>query len=104
MQYQLVIQMELMQHILRTTGQKGTSRRIIQKSGAWEAIPHPCTIDRTREAFSKTDPEELSKERKRMSDHRKRFRTHTRSAKQSQKLLDQLLEQWKQLAPQNDPV
>jgi len=95
---------ELMQHILRTTGQKGATRRIIQRSGAWEAIPHPSTIEQTTKAFSKTDAEDLKEERKRISNHRKRFKTHTRSAKQSQKLLDQLLEQWMQLAQQNGPV
>jgi len=89
---------KLIQHILRTTGQKGATRRIIQRSGAWEAIPHPGTFEQTVEALSKTDPEELQKERKRICNHRKRFRTHTRSATQSQKQLEQLLAQWKELS------
>lgn len=95
---------KLTQHILRTTGQKGATRRIIQRSGAWEAIPHPCTVEQTVEAFSKTDPEKLQEERKRISDHRKRFKTHTRSAKQSQKHLDQLQKQWMHLIQENGAV
>lgn len=89
---------KLMQHIFRTTGQKGATRRIIQRSGAWETIPHPGTFEQTVEALSKTDPEELQEERKRICNHRKRFRTHTRSATQSQKQLEKLVAQWKELS------
>jgi len=42
-------------------------------------------------------PEELQKERKRICNRQKRFRTHTRSATQSQKQLEQLVAQWKEL-------
>ncbi len=87
----------IIQHALKTTGQKGETRRIILRSGAWEAIPHLDTIEQTVEAFSGVAPEELQKERERVSTHRKRFRTHTRSVKQSQKQLEHLQKQWAQL-------
>jgi hypothetical protein len=88
----------IMRQVLRTTGQKGATRRIILRSGAWEAIPHPGTLEQTVEAFSSVDPDELQHERTRVCQHRKRFRTHTRSVKQSQKQLEQLKKQWGQLA------
>ena len=95
---------KIIQHMLRTTGQQGGTRRIILRSGAWEAIPHPETIEQTIEAFSEVAPEELHQERERVSKHRKRFRTHTRSAKQSQKQLEHLQKQWAQLAHKNGPL
>ncbi len=61
-------------------------------------IPHPGTLEQTVEAFSCVDPDELHHERTRVCNHRKRFRTHTRSVKQSQKQLKQLKKQWAQLA------
>lgn len=88
----------LTQRLLRTTGQKGATRRILLRSGAWEAIPPPDTFEETLEAFGSVDPEALQQERQRIKTHRKRFTSHTRSAKQSQKQLEQLKEQWEQLA------
>jgi hypothetical protein len=88
----------IIRQVLRTTGQKGATRRIILRSGAWEVIPHPGTLEQTVEAFSSVDPDELQHERTRVCNHRKRFRTHTRSVKQSQKQLKQLKKQWGQLA------
>jgi hypothetical protein len=88
----------IMCQLLKTTGQKGAVRRMIQRSGAWEAIPRPDTLSQTIEDLAKVDPEDLRKERKRVRNHRNRFKTHTRSAKQSQKQLDKLREQWCKLA------
>jgi tRNA-dihydrouridine synthase len=88
----------IIRHVLKTTGQKGETRRIILRSGAWEAIPHPTTIEQTIEALSDVAPEELQRERERVRTHRKRFKTHTRSVKQSQKQLKELQKQWAQLA------
>jgi hypothetical protein len=90
----------IIQQVSRTTGQKGATRRFILRSGAWEVIPHPRTLEQTVEAFSSVDPDELQHERTRLSNHRKRFKTHTRSVKQSQKHLEQLKKQWGQLAAQ----
>lgn len=94
----------IIRQVLRTTGQKGATRRFILRSGAWEVIPHPGTLEQTVEALSSVDPEELQHERKRVCNHRKRFRTHTRSVKQSQKHLEQLKKQWKQLADKEGAV
>ena len=88
----------IIRQMLRTTGQKGATRRLIQRSGAWEVIPHPGTLEQTVEVLSQVDPDELQQERKRVCNHRKRFRPHTRSVKQSQKQLEQLKKQWGQLA------
>jgi hypothetical protein len=94
----------LIRQVLRTTGQKGATRRIILRSGAWEVIPHPGTLEQTVEALSSVDPDELQHERTRVCNHRKRFRTHTRSVKQSQKQLEQLKKQWGQLAHREGAV
>jgi hypothetical protein len=94
----------IIRQVLRTTGQKGATRRLILRSGAWEVIPHPGTLEQTVEALSSVDPDELQQERTRVCTHRKRFRTHTRSVKQSQKHLKQLKEQWGQLAHREGAV
>jgi hypothetical protein len=88
----------MIQHVARTTGQKGATRRFILRAGVWEAIPRPDTFEQTVEAFSAVDPDELHHERMRVDNHRKRFRTHTRSVKQAQKHLEQLKKRWGQLA------
>lgn len=88
----------IMSRLLKTTGQKGTVRRMIQRSGAWEAIPHPDMLSQTIESLANIAPEDLQQERERMRNHRNRFKTHTRSAKQSRKQLDKLRERWCKLA------
>lgn len=94
----------LNQHLLRTTGQKGATRRIIQRSGAWELIPQPVSLTETIEAISTVDNNEFKKERTRVRSHRKRFQFHTRSVKQAQKQLQKLKERWFQLPPDKLPV
>jgi hypothetical protein len=89
----------LNQHLLRTTGQKGATRRIIQRSGAWELIPQPDSLTETIEAISTVDNNEFKKERTRVRSHRKRFQFHTRSVKQAQKQLQKLKERWFRLPP-----
>ena len=87
----------LTQRLLRTTGQQGATRRTLLRSGAWETIPPPDTIEKIIEAFGSLDPEALHQERQRIQAHRTRFKSHTRSVKQSRKQLEQLKEQWEQL-------
>jgi hypothetical protein len=89
----------LNQHLLRTTGQKGATRRIIQRSGAWELIPQPDSLAETVEAISTVDNSAYKKERTRIRAHRKRFQFHTRSVKQARKQLQQLKERWSRLPP-----
>ena len=85
---------ELKRRILKTTGQKGATLRLIQRSGAWELIPTPDSISEIVSAISQTDFEEFCKERQRVRKHRKRFRLHTRSADQANKQLKKLKERW----------
>jgi hypothetical protein len=70
----------LNQHLLRTTGQKGATRRIIQRSGAWELIPQPDSLAETVEAISTVDNSEYKKERTRVRSHRKRVQSNRRES------------------------
>lgn len=85
---------DLKRRILKTTGQKGATLRLIQRSGAWELIPTPDSISEIVSAISQTDFEEFCKERQRVRKHRERFRLHTRSAGQANKQLKKLKERW----------
>jgi len=90
---------DLNRRLLRTTGQKGLVRRMIQRQGAWELIPHPDSLRDTVIALSQVEQEDFRQERQRVRMHRNRFRLHTRSAKQSQKQLKQLVQRWTALPP-----
>ena len=90
---------DLNRRLLRTTGQKGLVRRMIQRQGAWELIPHPNSFRDTVVALSQVAQEDFLQERQRVRTHRNRFRLHTRSAKQSQKQLKQLVQRWTALSP-----
>lgn len=92
----------LNQQLLRTTGQKGATRRLIQRAGAWELIPRPGSLTETVTALATVDDEAYRKERMRVHSHRSRFRLHTRSVKQSHKQLQDLKERWLQL-PSDKP-
>jgi hypothetical protein len=85
---------DLNRRLLRTTGQKGLVRRLIQREGAWELISRPDSLQETTCALSKVDPEEFRQEQQRVRNHRNRFRLHTRSPKQSQAQLKQLEQRW----------
>ena len=92
---------DLNRRLLSTTGQKGLVKRIIQRQGAWEVIPRPTSLDATVKAFSKVPQEDFQSERKRVREHRNRFRLHTRSAKQSLSQLKQLEKRWASLYDNN---
>lgn len=85
---------ELKRRFLKTTGQKGATLRLIQRSGAWELIPTPGSISDIMSAISQTDFGEFCNERQRVRSHRERFRLHTRSADQANKQLKKLRERW----------
>jgi len=87
----------LNRRLLRTTGQKGLTRRILQRSGAWELLPHPSTLADTTAALAGIAPHDLRQEQQRVREHRARFRLHTRSAKQAQAQLAQLVQRWAML-------
>ncbi len=84
----------LNRRLLRTTGQKGLTRRILQRAGAWELLPHPSTLADTVAALARVAPADLRQEQLRVRAHRGRFRLHTRSAKQAQAQLAQLAARW----------
>jgi len=91
----------LHRRLLRTTGQKGLSHRILQREGAWELIPHLDSLPATIEALSHVTPQDFHLERRRLLFHRRRFKFHTRSAKQAQTQLLRLEQRW--LALPGDP-
>jgi hypothetical protein len=90
---------DLQRRLLRTTGQKGLSHRILQRTGAWELIPHPDSLPATIQAVSQVTPHDFHIERRRLLLHRHRFKFHTRSAKQSHLQLLRLEQRWLALPP-----
>lgn len=85
---------DLSRRLLRTTGQKGLVRRIIQRQGAWELIPRPDSLHETVAALTQVPMDDFYPERRRVRDHRNRFRLYTRSVKQSQRQLEHLAQRW----------
>jgi hypothetical protein len=92
----------LNRRLLRTTGQKGLTRRILQRAGAWELLPHLSTLADTAAALARVATPDLQQEQQRVREHRGRFRLHTRSAKQAQAQLAQLVERWATLPAVDD--
>ena len=90
---------DLYRRLLRTTGQRGLTRRIIQREGAWELLPRPETLQITIQALSQIAREDYQIEHQRMLQHQKRFKLHTRSAQQSQAQLQRLVQDWTALPP-----
>lgn len=90
---------DLNRRLLRTTGQKGLTRRIIQRSGAWELLHRPASLKDTLLAFNQIEQQDFIDERQRVHQHRDRFRLHTRSAKQSRLQLSKLEQRWANLSP-----
>jgi len=67
--------------LLRTTGQKGLTRRTLQRTGAWELLPRPANQAGCLNALRQVSSSELAEERQRFQRHQERFQLHTRSAK-----------------------
>jgi hypothetical protein len=84
--------------LLRTTGQKGQTRRALQRTGAWELLPRPSTQAECLTALRQVPPCQLAKEQQRLRQHRERFRFHTRSIRQTNAQFDKLRQQWLALA------
>jgi len=85
---------DLNRRMLSTTGQKGLTRRLLQREGAWELIPRPDSLQEIQNALSQVDPVDFQIERQRVREHRRRFRLHIRSPKQSRAQLNQLEQRW----------
>jgi hypothetical protein len=86
---------DLKRRLVTTTGQRGAVKRLLLRDGAWELIPTPASLAETLTAIAQVTSHELRQEEQRVSQHRARFRLHTRSAKQSQAQLKQLVQRWK---------
>ena len=60
--------------LLRTTGQKGQTRRALQRTGAWELLPRPPTEARCLTALRQVPIDQLAEEQDRLRHHQERFR------------------------------
>lgn len=94
---------DLNRRLLSTTGQVGAAKRLVLREGAWELIPGPGSLPETIQAISQVDYNEFLQEQERVITHRRRFRLHTRSAKQSDAQLKQLVKRWKALPAASGP-
>jgi hypothetical protein len=94
---------DLTRRLLSTTGQVGAAKRLVLREGAWELIPGPGSLPETIQAISLVDDDEFLPEQQRVLAHRRRFRLHTRSAKQSHAQLGQLVKRWKALPAISGP-
>ena len=93
----------LQQRLLRTTGSKGWTRRLIQREGAWEVLARPASPQEMLTALEQVDPHEFQQERQRLRTHRSRFRLHTRSSRQAAKQLASLEQRWMALPTAHSP-
>jgi hypothetical protein len=84
--------------LLRTTGQKGQTRRALQRIGAWELLPRPPTEARCLVALRQVPTDQLVEEQNRLRQHQERFRLRTRSVQRINAQFDKLREQWLALA------
>jgi hypothetical protein len=84
--------------LLRTTGQKGQTRRTLQRIGAWELLPRPPTEARCLAALREVPTDQLAEEQDRLRQHQERFRLHTRSIRRLNAQFDKLRKQWLALA------
>ncbi len=80
--------------LLRTTGQKGQTRRALQRTGAWELLPRFSTESQGLEALRQTETSQLRTEQQRLRQHLARFRLHTRSDSQTCAQFDRLRQLW----------
>ena len=85
---------ELNRRLFSTTGQKGLTRRLLQREGAWELIPRPDSVQEIQNALSQVDPVDFQIGRQQVREHRRRFKLHNRSPKQPRAQLNQLEPRW----------
>ena len=64
---------DLQRRLLTTTGQRGATKRWIQRKGAWELIPGPSTLRETVQALTHVAPQEFEQEQQRVHTHRLGF-------------------------------
>jgi hypothetical protein len=85
---------DLQHRLLRTTGQKGGTRRALHRLGAWELLKGPPSESECLEALRQITMQELADERQRVDQHRQRFRFEMRSVKSADAQLERLNQQW----------
>jgi hypothetical protein len=83
--------------LLRTTGQKGQTKRTLHRLGAWELLDNPLSEAEAVEVLSSIPAEDLAQERQRLHQHRQRFRFQIRSLNGSDAQFEQLRQQWRGL-------
>lgn len=87
--------------LLRTTGQKGQTRRALQRTGAWELLSRPSNEAQRLAVLRQVPRTDLEKEQQRFRQHQERFRLHTRSVRRAKAQLDKLRQRWLALPAQN---
>lgn len=87
--------------LLRTTGQKGQTRRALQRTGAWELLPRPSSQAQRLAVLRQVPRADLEKEQQRFRQHQERFRLHTRSVRRANAQLDKLRQRWLALPAQS---
>jgi hypothetical protein len=85
--------------LLRTTGQKGQTRRALLRIGAWELLPKLPTEEKCLDAIKQVSYTKLQKEQLRLKQHQVRFQLHTRSFKRTKTQFNKLRMQWFALPP-----
>jgi hypothetical protein len=94
---------DMRRRLLATTGSRGATKRLLQRSGAWELIPGPGTLRETQDALAKVKPLDYQEERERVRVHRRRFRMHTRSVQRSKAQLKDIVRRWQSLPVDDVP-
>jgi hypothetical protein len=92
---------DIQHQLLRTTGQKGQTRRTLQRTGAWELLPRPSSEVQRLAVLRQVPQTDLEKEQQRFRQHQERFRLHTRSVRRANAQLDKLRQRWLTLPAQN---
>ena len=85
--------------LLRTTGQKGLTKRILHRYGAWELLPRPPTEAECLECFLQVSRKALQIEQKRLAEHLQRFDMDIRSPNLLDAKFQKLRNQWFNLSP-----
>jgi hypothetical protein len=85
---------DVQRRLLSTTGQKGLTKRLLHRYGAWELLSCPDSLPKLIKALCSISYQEWQEERHRFEHHQQRFRLHTRSPKRAKKQLDSLVERW----------
>ena len=90
---------DIQRQLLRTTGQKGQTRRALQRTGAWELLTRPRSQAHAEAILPEMPRRELRREQHRFNQHQARFQLHTRSTKRANAQLHKLRQRWLALPP-----